>query len=114
VLLNIHSTNSINPMSFTKLDGSGNALPDSAASWVAVREYVTGLIWEVKNNKDENPDYSYPDDADNTYTWYDSNSELPIAAMQARKAMARTPKILSMSRTAPISLFIPTGGLNRK
>ena len=64
---------SINPMSYTKLDGSGNALPDSAASWVMVRDNVTGLIWEMKTNKDGVKNYNDPHDADNTYTWYDSN-----------------------------------------
>ena len=62
-----------NPMSYTKLDGSGNALLDSAASWVMVKDNVTGLVWEMKNNKDGKPDYSNPHDADNIYTWYDSN-----------------------------------------
>ncbi len=33
----------INPFSYTKLDASGNALPDSATSWVMVRDNVTGL-----------------------------------------------------------------------
>ncbi len=64
---------SINPMSYTKLDGSGNALPDSATSWVMVRDNVTGLIWEMKTNKDGVKNYNDPHDADNTYTWYDSN-----------------------------------------
>jgi hypothetical protein len=60
-------------MSFTKLDGSGNALLDSATSWVMVKDNVTGLVWEMKNSKDDKPDYNNPHDADNTYTWYDSN-----------------------------------------
>ncbi len=64
----------INPMSFTKLDSSGNSLPDSATSWRMVRDNVTGLIWEVKTNKDGKADYTNPHDADNVYTWYDSNS----------------------------------------
>ena len=63
----------INPMSYTKLDSSGNALPDSAASWTMVRDNVTGLIWENKQNKDDVQNYANPHDADNTYTWYDSN-----------------------------------------
>ncbi|MFH0998432.1 MAG: DUF1566 domain-containing protein [Pseudomonadota bacterium] len=63
----------INPMSYTKLDGSGNALSDTAKSWVMVKDNVTGLIWEMKTNKDGKPDYNDPHDADNTYTWYDSN-----------------------------------------
>jgi hypothetical protein len=63
----------INPMSYTKLDGSGNALPDSATSWVTVKDNVTGLVWEMKTSKDGKRDYGNPRDADNTYTWYDSN-----------------------------------------
>ncbi len=49
---------SINPMSYTKLDNSGNALPDSATSWFMVRDNLTGLIWE--NNT-------------TLCCWYDSN-----------------------------------------
>jgi len=63
----------INPPSYTKLDGSGNALPDSATSWTMVKDNVTGLIWEMKTNKDGVKNYTDPHDADNTYTWYDSN-----------------------------------------
>jgi hypothetical protein len=40
-----------------------------------VRDNVTGLIWEVKQDKDGTPDYANPHDADNIYTWYNSNSE---------------------------------------
>jgi len=36
----------INPQSYTKLDEQGNALPDSATSWVMVKDNVTGLIWQ--------------------------------------------------------------------
>ncbi len=64
---------SINPPSYTKLDGSGNVLPDAATSWSMVKDNVTGLIWEMKTNKDGVPNYSDPHDADNVYTWYDSN-----------------------------------------
>ena len=32
-----------------------------------------GLIWEMKTNKDGVKNYNDPHDADNTYTWYDSN-----------------------------------------
>lgn len=63
----------INPMSYTKLDGSGNALPNSASSWSMVRDNVTGLIWETKTNKDNIPNYNDPHDADNTYAWYEPN-----------------------------------------
>ena len=40
-----------------------------------VRDNVTGLIWEVKQAKDDIKDYMNPHDSDNTYTWYDSNPE---------------------------------------
>ncbi|MCX5896253.1 MAG: DUF1566 domain-containing protein, partial [Proteobacteria bacterium] len=42
-------------------------------TWVMVRDNVTGLIWEEKHNKDNVKNYADPNDADNTYTWYDSN-----------------------------------------
>lgn len=67
----------INPPSYTKLDDNGNALPDSATSWAMVQDNVTGLIWEVKQNKDEVSDYSNPHDADNIYTWYDPTDPEP-------------------------------------
>ena len=63
----------INPVSYTKLDSSGNVLPNSATSWNMVKDNVTGLIWEMKTNKDGVKNYNDPHDADNTYTWYDSN-----------------------------------------
>ena len=53
----------INPPSYTKLDEKGNDLPDDAETWVMVRDNVTGLIWEVKNNKEEDLNYlslAYP------------------------------------------------------
>ncbi|MDQ1336157.1 MAG: hypothetical protein QG552_3107 [Thermodesulfobacteriota bacterium] len=63
----------INPPSYAKLDSSGNALAVSATSWSMVRDNVTGLIWEVKRNKDGVKHHDDPRDADNTYTWYDPN-----------------------------------------
>ncbi len=59
-------------MSYTKID-SRAALLDSAASWVMVKDNVTGLIWEMKTNKDGVINYNDPHDSDNMYTWYDSN-----------------------------------------
>jgi len=50
----------INPPSYTKLNGM-------------VKDNVTGLIWEVKEDKDGVKHYDNPHDADNTYTWYDPN-----------------------------------------
>lgn len=63
----------INMPSYTKLDEQGNALSDDATKWSMVRDNVTGLIWEVKQNNDGHPDYSNPNDADNGYRWRDSN-----------------------------------------
>lgn len=56
----------INPPSYTKLDVSGNALPDSATEWVMIKDNVTELIWENKTN-----DGSI-NDGWNRYTWYDA------------------------------------------
>ncbi len=42
-----------------------------------VRDNVTGLEWEVKSNKDGMPDSLNPNDADNSYTWYDGSSGTP-------------------------------------
>ncbi len=38
------------PRTFTKLDNTGDDLPDSATSWVMVRDNTTGLTWEVKTD----------------------------------------------------------------
>ena len=64
----------INPMSYTKLDANGKELKDDAAEWAMVRDDLTGLIWEVKQNKDGIEDYTNPHDSDNEYTWYNSDS----------------------------------------
>jgi hypothetical protein len=58
----------ITETSFTKLDAQSHDLPDSTDSWVMVRDNVTGLIWEAKQNADGGKDYSNPHDADNNYT----------------------------------------------
>ena len=68
------STANINPMSYTKLDSSGNALPDNAKSWAMIKDNVTNLIWENKTSIGKGADYSDPHNADNTYYWYDSSS----------------------------------------
>ena len=41
--------------SFTKLDGNGSELAESANEWACIKDNVTGLIWEAKtlNNKDD-------------------------------------------------------------
>ncbi len=40
---------------------------------IMVRDNVTGLIWERKENRDSTADYANPHDADNTYTWCDTD-----------------------------------------
>jgi len=66
-----------NQQSYTKLDASGNDLPDEATEWVMVRDNLTGLIWEIKQDKDNVQNYSNPHDADNRYTWYDGTNGIP-------------------------------------
>ena len=58
-----------NPRSYTKLDESGNELPDTASAWTSVRDNVTGMEWEVKTT-----DGSIHD-SNKTYTWCDTNPE---------------------------------------
>lgn len=67
-----------NPHSYTKLDADSNPLPDDAPwPWAMVRDNETGLIWEVKTNKDGVLNYTNPHDADNVYSWYDGKSGWP-------------------------------------
>jgi hypothetical protein len=54
--------------SFTKLSDSGVDLPNNSETWACVRDNMTGLIWEVKSID------SGLRDADNTYSWYSSDS----------------------------------------
>jgi len=63
----------IYPMSYTKLDVKGNALPSSAMSWAMVKDNITDLIWEVKTNLYGKTNSANIHDAGNTYTWYNSN-----------------------------------------
>lgn len=63
------------PQRYTKLNHSGHPLPDSTAAWVMVKDNLTGLIWEAKWNMDGISHYDDPNDADNTYTWYDGNPD---------------------------------------
>lgn len=52
---------------YTKLGQNGEVLQDSAQSWLMVRDNETGLIWEVKQNKDGTMNNTDPNDADNKY-----------------------------------------------
>ena len=66
-----------NPHSYTKLDENGDDLPDAETDWVMVKDNVTGLIWEVKTDKDGTDNYANPHDADNGYFWYDGDTGTP-------------------------------------
>ncbi|MEI6263444.1 MAG: PEGA domain-containing protein, partial [Deltaproteobacteria bacterium] len=70
------------PSKYSKLDSNGKQLPNSAQSWLMVLDSETNLIWEVKQNKDGVKDYDNPNDADNTYTWDESNQKF-INALNA-------------------------------
>ncbi|MEA1922677.1 MAG: DUF1566 domain-containing protein, partial [Pseudomonadota bacterium] len=61
--------------SYTKLGINGLELPDAASSWLMVRDNISGLIWEVKHNRNDAENFDNPNDADNRYTWYDSNPD---------------------------------------
>ena len=65
----------INPPSYTKMDADGKILNDDATQWAMVRDNITGLIWEARTDKNNIKNYNNPHDADNTYTWYDDNTE---------------------------------------
>jgi hypothetical protein len=59
--------------SFTKLNSSGNPLPDQSANyatspWDCVQDNVTGLIWEVKTNDGGLHHKAW------VYTWYNSDA----------------------------------------
>jgi len=58
----------INPPSYTKLDATGNALPDSATTWAMVKDNVTGLIWENKTTD------GLIHDSGKTYNWVDAQN----------------------------------------
>ncbi len=69
VRLNISSSR------FIKIDDRGEQLNEDAAQWAMVYDVTTGLLWEVKRDRDYVINYSNPHDADNVYTWYDANPE---------------------------------------
>jgi len=54
------------PMTFAKLDGKGNPLPDDVKEWSMVKDINTGLIWEGKSD-----DGSIHDKV-NKYNWQDA------------------------------------------
>ena len=65
----------INTRSYSKLNEKGQELPDDANEWFMVKDNVTGLIWEVKQAKDDKCNYLLLNDSDNTYSWYNTNAK---------------------------------------
>jgi hypothetical protein len=57
-------------------------------SGVAYKTTIQALMWEVKT------DDGGTRDKDNTYTWYNTNTAIPMAAQSATKTAATTPKPL--------------------
>ncbi|MGX9728817.1 MAG: Lcl C-terminal domain-containing protein [Candidatus Electronema sp. VV] len=55
--------------SYTKLGQNGAELDDDATEWIMVKDNVTGLIWELKDNMDGTADYTNLHDVDNVYFW---------------------------------------------
>lgn len=55
--------------SFTKLDAQGNALAASARQWSCVKDNVSGLVWEVKDDV-----FNSLRNKDNTYSWYNPDN----------------------------------------
>lgn len=49
---------------FTKLDASGNELPVSSTTYSCLRDDVTKMVWEMKNNDSSSLHYQ-----NSTYTW---------------------------------------------
>lgn len=61
--------------SYTKLGINGNDLPASATTWFCVRDNVTGLVWEIKQGGNNVIGDEGLHDADDRYSWYNTNPE---------------------------------------
>ncbi|MFA6010000.1 MAG: DUF1566 domain-containing protein [Desulfobacteraceae bacterium] len=64
----------IDPSSYTKLDENGQPLQPNATAWRMVKDNVTGLIWEAKDESDGVVNLLNSHDPDNTYSWSDANT----------------------------------------
>jgi len=94
----------INPPSYTKLDANGNPLPDSSATWVMIKDNVTGLIWEVKTDDDS------VHDKYNRYSWQDAQdvfiSELNNKNFGGNSDW-RLPNIFELTSITNLSKIVP-------
>ncbi len=76
--------------SFTKLDENGNPLVDQSIDyattpWSCVKDNVTGLVWEVKQNKNGVEDAENIHDADNKYEWGGTTAQGPNYGVHYRE-----------------------------
>jgi PKD repeat protein len=61
--------------SFTKIGASGEVLPANAAKWSCVKDNVTGLMWEIKNQNSGDLN-----NINSTFTNYDSTQTAQLAS----------------------------------
>lgn len=62
--------------SFIKLDSDGKELLASASNWSCVKDNVTGLMWEVKQDSNLVQGDEGLHDVDDRYTWYSNDSSI--------------------------------------
>ncbi|KZZ21443.1 hypothetical protein A3752_08975, partial [Oleiphilus sp. HI0081] len=60
--------------SFIKFDEDGVETDSSDAEWSCVQDSVTGLMWEVKSEGNETPGDEGLNDADDRYSWYNTDA----------------------------------------
>ena len=60
--------------SFTKIANNGDELPGNATEWTCVKDNTTGLVWEVKKGGNGWKGDEGLHDADDRYTWYNTNT----------------------------------------
>jgi len=93
-----------NPPSYTKLDETGQPLPDYATSWVMIQDNHTGLIWEVQTED------SSIHDKYKTYEWNDAK-ELFIAHLNDTSYCGimnwRLPKALELASIMNLHYHAP-------
>ena len=58
------------PTGMIKVDEQGNELEPSAKKWACVKDWDTGLVWEVKAKANSRQGDNTLYDADDRYTWY--------------------------------------------
>ncbi len=62
--------------SYQKIDKTGSSLVANAPHWSCVRDKVSGLLWEVKEEGDGNYANHGLHDADDLFTWYNAQPKM--------------------------------------